>query len=113
MAMISMVLSSTSVAVAIPNVMGAFGVGQDKAQWVATAFFASQVATMLLNAWLVSVFGQRTTFIGTLIVAIVACFIAEIGRASCRGRVCQYEEVSVVAGSLKKKKRNRTNNHNE
>src|SRR3546814_5212477 len=34
MAMISMVLSSTSVAVAIPNVMGAFGVGQDKAQWV-------------------------------------------------------------------------------
>src|SRR3546814_11516427 len=28
---------------------------------------------------------------------------AEIGRASCRDRVCQYVEISVVAGSLKKK----------
>src|SRR3546814_20034670 len=27
----------------------------------------------------------------------------EIGRASCRERVCQYVEISVVAGSLKKK----------
>src|SRR3546814_18531810 len=27
----------------------------------------------------------------------------EIGRASCRERVCQYVELSVVAGSLKKK----------
>src|SRR3546814_11479557 len=28
---------------------------------------------------------------------------SEIGRASCRERVCQYVEISVVAGSLKKK----------
>src|SRR3546814_14071612 len=28
----------------------------------------------------------------------------EIGRASCRERVCQYVSISVVAGSLKKKK---------
>src|SRR3546814_13384657 len=29
----------------------------------------------------------------------------EIGRASCRERVCQYGEISVVAVSLKKKKK--------
>src|SRR3546814_15303947 len=29
---------------------------------------------------------------------------AEIGRASCRERVCQYVKISVVAVSLKKKK---------
>src|SRR3546814_11116770 len=29
--------------------------------------------------------------------------VEEIGRASCRERVCQYVEISVVAGSLKKK----------
>src|SRR3546814_18112199 len=29
---------------------------------------------------------------------------AAIGRASCRERVCQYVEISVVAGSLKKKR---------
>src|SRR3546814_20590289 len=30
-------------------------------------------------------------------------FGSEIGRASCRERVCQYVEISVVAVSLKKK----------
>src|SRR3546814_9001526 len=29
--------------------------------------------------------------------------VQEIGRASCRERVCQYVSISVVAGSLKKK----------
>src|SRR3546814_3948829 len=32
-------------------------------------------------------------------------FGGEIGRASCRARVCQYVEISVVAGTLKKKKK--------
>src|SRR3546814_16399092 len=34
----------------------------------------------------------------------VGADLAEIGRASCRERVCQYVEFSVVAGQLKKKK---------
>src|SRR3546814_17555857 len=33
----------------------------------------------------------------------------ELGRASCRGRVCQYEEISVVSVSSKKKNINITN----
>src|SRR3546814_15739022 len=32
----------------------------------------------------------------------------EIGRASCRERWCQYVEISVVAGTLKKKKHKKT-----
>src|SRR3546814_880299 len=36
--------------------------------------------------------------------AILVTGIKEIGRASCRERVCQYVRISVVAGSLKKKK---------
>src|SRR3546814_13154441 len=31
------------------------------------------------------------------------CVNAEVGRASCRERVCQYVSISVVAGSLKQK----------
>src|SRR3546814_13421154 len=34
----------------------------------------------------------------------------KIGRASCRARVCQYVEISVVAVSLKKKLKKRTSN---
>src|SRR3546814_13967469 len=35
----------------------------------------------------------------------------QIGRASCRERVCQYVEISVVAVSLKKKLSTHTNNY--
>src|SRR3546814_15712370 len=37
-------------------------------------------------------------------VEIAVIEVREIGRASCRERVCQYVEISVVAVSLKKKK---------
>ena len=65
--MIAMVLSSTSVTVAVPNVMGAFGVGQDKAQWLSTAYFAAMTGAMLLTSWLQNRFGQRTVFLLSLI----------------------------------------------
>jgi EmrB/QacA subfamily drug resistance transporter len=59
---ISMVLSATMVNVAVPSIMGAFGIGQDLAQWGATAFLATMVASQLLSAWSVDAFGQRATF---------------------------------------------------
>src|SRR3546814_14654233 len=34
-------------------------------------------------------------------------YTCEIGRASCRERVCQYVEISVVAGSLKTQQKNK------
>ncbi len=58
---LGMVLSSVSMNVAIPSVMGAFGVGQDQAQWVATGYLATMVIGMLLNAWLVAALGQLLT----------------------------------------------------
>lgn len=58
----TMVLSGTIVNVAVPDVMGAFGVGQDEAQFLATAFIATMTASQLLNAWFVAVFGQRLSF---------------------------------------------------
>jgi DHA2 family multidrug resistance protein len=33
---ISAVLTTTTVNVAIPDIMGAFGIGQDRAQWLST-----------------------------------------------------------------------------
>ena len=59
---VSMVLSATMVNVAVPSIMGAFGIGQDLAQWGATAFLATMVASQLLSAWSVEAVGQRTTF---------------------------------------------------
>jgi MFS transporter, DHA2 family, multidrug resistance protein len=63
----TMVLSGTIVNVAVPNVMGAFGVGQDEAQFLATAYIATMTASQLLNAWFVAVFGQRLAFFLVLV----------------------------------------------
>lgn len=74
-AMLGMVLSSVSMNVAIPSVMGAFGVGQDQAQWVATGYLATMVIGMLLNSWLVAALGLRMTFIIVVSVFLVASAI--------------------------------------
>ncbi len=62
----SAVMTSTLVNVAVPNVMGAFGVGQDQAQWMATAFLATMTASQLLNAWMISALGQRWAYVSLL-----------------------------------------------
>ena len=54
-----MVLAMTTVNVAVPDVMGAFGIGQDKAQWMSSAYMATMTAGMLINAWLTGVLGER------------------------------------------------------
>ena len=73
---IAAVLTTTSVNVAIPDIMGAFGIGQDRAQWLSTGALAAMTVGMLLNAWMMDTFGQRKTFIGGLCVFIIALLVA-------------------------------------
>lgn len=40
-------LTGTMINVAIPEIMGAYGIGQDKAQWLSTGFLASSTVSML------------------------------------------------------------------
>lgn len=72
----SMVLSVTIVNVAVPSVMGAYGIGQDLAQWMATAFIATMTLSQLLNNWLVEAFGQRLTFLIVIVVFFLGTAIA-------------------------------------
>lgn len=72
MGTIATVLTATIVNVALPDIMGAFGMGQDKAQLLSTGFLAAMTGTMLLNAWMVDTLGQRTTFILAVSVFIIA-----------------------------------------
>lgn len=60
-ATISVVLSTTIVNVAIPAVMGAFGISAVQAQWISTGFLAAMTATMLLADWANRAFGMRLT----------------------------------------------------
>ena len=76
MAFFCMVFASTMVNVAIPNVMGTFGVGQDKAQFLSSAFLATTVASLLANTWLIARFGQPAIFSMCLIVFIIGSFVS-------------------------------------
>jgi DHA2 family multidrug resistance protein len=58
---VATLMASTIINVAIPEIMGTFGIGQDKAQWLATAFLASSTVTMLMNSWLIQSLGPRYT----------------------------------------------------
>ncbi|MBH68830.1 MAG: MFS transporter [Rhodospirillaceae bacterium] len=99
LAMIAMIMSSTMVNVAIPDIMGAFGIGQDQAHWISTGFLSAMTAGMLLNAWLVTNFGPRNVFIGALtffsVVAIGGQYaptfegvvIARIAQGLCAGLI--------------------------
>lgn len=68
----TMSLSSTIVNVALPDVMHTFDVSHTMGQWLVTAFLASMAVGMLLNIWMVDRFGPRTTYMGSLLVFIVA-----------------------------------------
>jgi EmrB/QacA subfamily drug resistance transporter len=72
----SVVLSATIVNVAVPDVMGAFGIGQDRAQWMATGFLATMVAGQLLNAWIIGLLGERNALSVTLLVFILGGVIS-------------------------------------
>ncbi|MBT3532856.1 MAG: DHA2 family efflux MFS transporter permease subunit [Rhodospirillaceae bacterium] len=63
-------LTATMTNVAIPVIMGAFGVGQDKVHWVSTGFIAAMTISMLLNDWCVRAVGMRVTYIGAMLVFI-------------------------------------------
>lgn len=72
---IAAILSSTMTNVALPDMMGEFGLGQDQIQWVSTAFLAATTASMLAAAWGVAAFGVRRCFMLSLAVFCVGCLV--------------------------------------
>lgn len=71
----SMVLTATIVNVALPDIMGDLGIGQDTAQLLSTGFLAAMTGAMLLNAWLVERLGLRATYTLAVSLFIAAAFV--------------------------------------
>jgi EmrB/QacA subfamily drug resistance transporter len=87
----SVILSATIVNVAVPEIMGAFGIEQTKAQWLSTGFLAAMTATMLLGDWAGRAFGQRRTITTALILFTVG---------SVLGGVAPDEDILILARVL-------------
>ena len=88
---IATVLSSTIVNVAMPDIMGEFGMGQDQVQWLSTAFLASMTAAMLATDWTLHTFGVRRAYMGAM-----AAFVA----ASVMGCMSPGVEMLILARSI-------------
>lgn len=68
---IGTMMAATIVNVALPSIIGAFGLGQDEAQWLSTAFLTSSTGFMLLNTWAVACLGMRASFAAAMGVFIM------------------------------------------
>ncbi len=79
--LVALGMSITIVNVAIPYIKGAFGMSDSQVQWLSTGFLASTTVSLLVAPWLVSAVGQRATFIGLLVVFILASLLGGFGQS--------------------------------
>jgi MFS transporter, DHA2 family, multidrug resistance protein len=96
---VAAMLTTTTVNVAIPDIMGAFGIGQDRAQWFSTGALAAMTVAMLLNAWLIRSFGQRKTLVGALCIFIVAMVLAGLSPNETMLTFCRVAQ-GAIAGLM-------------
>ncbi|MEC9152313.1 MAG: MFS transporter, partial [Pseudomonadota bacterium] len=74
------ILASSTVNVAFPDIMGAFGIGRDQAQLLSTGYFAATTAGMLISSWLINSFGERTTYTGALLVFLLGAAMSGLAQ---------------------------------
>lgn len=91
MGSMSTMLAATTINVALPAIIGSFGLGQDQAQWMSTAFLASSTIAMLANAWAMTTYGPRATYVFGML-----SFLA----GSVLGAVSNTLELLIVARAL-------------
>lgn len=75
---VSMILSATVVNVAVPSIMGAYGIDQTIAQWASTVFITTMVASQLMSVWVVAHLGQRNAYAMTLLLFAAGAIVSTI-----------------------------------
>lgn len=68
---IASIIPSTSVNVAIPAMSDYFGLGQERAQWITSAFMVASTVAMLVTPWMLSRFGYRATYAYAVLLLMV------------------------------------------
>src|SRR5579883_2019708 len=74
------VMDVTVVNVAMPHMMGAFGVNLLSITWVSTAYSIAEIIMVTMSAWLAAVIGRKRLFMGSMAVFITGSVIAGMSR---------------------------------
>jgi EmrB/QacA subfamily drug resistance transporter len=73
------IMSSTVVNVAIPDMSHYFGLNQERAQWVSSGFMVAMTVSMLTTPWLLSRYGYRQTYVGTMLLLMAGGIAGGLG----------------------------------
>ena len=95
----TVVLSMTTVNVAFPDIMGAFGIGRDKAQLLSSGYMASMTTGMVSAAWLISLLGERRTYALMLCIFIIGSLMSGVAESELAlnfGRLMQGMAAGVI-----------------
>ena len=93
------ILTGNMVNVAIPAVMGTFGVGQGQAQLLSSTFLAMNTTGLLASSWLLAKIGQRATFYGVMTAfagGALICYASPVLEVVIAGRMIQGAAAGVL-----------------
>jgi DHA2 family multidrug resistance protein len=77
---------------ALPDMMRAFSVGEDRVQWVATALPIASAGSMMMTTWLIRRFGQRVVYVASALLLIAGSAVGALADTlwvAVAGRVMQ------------------------
>ncbi|MDQ2908132.1 MAG: DHA2 family efflux MFS transporter permease subunit [Candidatus Eremiobacteraeota bacterium] len=72
-------LDSTIVNVALPNIQGNLGAGQDQATWIVTSYIIAAIIVIPITPWLQNRFGRKNYYVASIVgftLASVMCGVA-------------------------------------
>jgi EmrB/QacA subfamily drug resistance transporter len=94
------VMAATTINVAVPAISQAFSLGQQQAQWLATAFMGPMTLSMLATPWLLERFGYRVAYFALLLLLLLGFGGAVGGLSSSIGLVLAMRMVEGLAAGV-------------
>lgn len=90
------VMDISVVNVALPHMMGTFGVGIDDITWVATGYSIAEIVIISMAAWLSTLIGRKRYYIISFIVFIVGSVLS--GMARSFGAMVVFRTIQGIGG---------------
>jgi DHA2 family multidrug resistance protein len=90
------VMDVTVVNVAMPHMMGAFGVNLLTITWVSTAYSIAEIITVTMSAWWSTVLGRKRLFLFSMVLFIIGSILA--GTAQSFGQILLYRVIQGAGG---------------
>jgi len=97
--LLTTILSSTMINVALTDIMAEFSITQASAQWMSTAFLCASSVSMLTTSWLMKAGGARTAFIAAsalFCTGSVLGFVAPLFEGLIAARVLQGMGAGII-----------------